>query len=75
MTKEVCYRIISKKVLRNPTRHVFIICSDNDETFIRSSFELYQDKIILDQMSSDDVYNIGFTRGVEWILESSQLKK
>ncbi|TAK77188.1 MAG: hypothetical protein EPO11_02970 [Gammaproteobacteria bacterium] len=67
-SRELTYSIASKKFDREKKQYIFIIEIKGEIRFIRTAEEISKDKNILFNMNANDVYDIGFTRGCESIL-------
>lgn len=63
------YKIISKKFNKDIQQNVFIIEDNNQNTIMRTADEIAKDKIILSQMTFDDIHDIGYTQGFESIIK------
>lgn len=73
---ETTYHIISKRFDKHSQQHIFTLESKNKVRFNCSTTELSNNKELLSNISTKDIYDVGYSQGVESILkENSFLSK
>ena len=66
---EPLYRIASRKLDRESKEYVFVIENKDKQHFPRTAVELSSEKDILMNLDWHDVYDVGFTQGMESIIK------
>lgn len=67
--KEHSYKIISKKIDHISKQFIFTIETREKVKFTRTADELSKDRALLENLSFQDIYDIGYTNGSEQILK------
>jgi hypothetical protein len=63
------YKVVSKKIDKELGQYVFTLENKNNDYFIRTAEEIAHEKNILMNLDWLDVYDVGYTHGIEGILK------
>lgn len=66
---ESLYKIISKKLDRKSGQYIFTLENKEKQCFIRTAEEIVNEKNILINLNWIDIYDLGYTQGMESILK------